>query len=295
MRFIFMLISILAFESSAISQLLYFSNDRTILSYETSKGVIDTIWQAPFTVNDISVSQDGQVITFTKPLSEDKPDRSVGYYLVGEKKYRLNPSRSDNNFGAIASPGGEWIVFNVYLDNRWQVSLMDRKANTVNYDIFQYKDDVFSPYGWESDSVLEIMTFAGAVRQNIFTREYSIMALPKELANNYGLPGTKWLRYNDSLSYINAYDQRPEIESLDGPAESLYEINHGKYRAILKGKIDVNDFFLCGNKVFIQYTDYSSKKGNVRLGVYDITTGNIKTIKAGLIGGSFRLVGSIKN
>lgn len=295
MRFIIILLSVLAFESSANSQLLYFANERTILSYNISKEEIDTIWHAPFTIDDIAINQNGEIITFTKPLNEFKPDRSVGYFLVSEKKYELIPSRSDYNFDAFPSPDGQLIVFSAYIDDKWQVSLMDRKSNTISYDIFKYKDDDASQYGWESDSVLQIMTYKGAVRQNILTGRYSIIPIPNKLEDNYGLPGTKWLPLNDSLSMINAYDEGIKIESFDGMAANLFEINHGKYHTLLKGKIDVVDFFLCDNQVFIQYVDYKTKKGKVILGVYDINTGSLKTISTDSIDESFKLVGAVKD
>ena len=137
---IFFIITLVSSIASCFVQAgdLYFQTDSTIVRWSEGKKNRETVWRAPFMIQDVSISADGRFICFTKSAvgDESRPEREVGYYSVLDGKITIITSNTQFNFGALISPSNSFIAFS-YLPGRgeWKTAIYDRVKQTIRYDV----------------------------------------------------------------------------------------------------------------------------------------------------------------
>ncbi len=283
------LFAILMFLSSqvvsiATAQDLYFQKKTAIIRWSNGKK-IDTIWQAPFSVNDISLSQDCQFICFTKSVVNDnsRSEREVGYYSLIDKKFTIIKSNTLFNYGAIMSPSNELIAFS-YLPGRreWKTALYNRIKNTLNYDVApSIAGDAYNAFSWHSDSLLCFATLDKIIEKNIHDSTTK-MFTPPDSEMSFTVPGTQMLFLNDTaFAFVCADVSRQISAEFDGPPTNVFLTISGSTERLFSKKEDVNACFISNKSIYIGYTDYAlSKKGREMLVRYDIRSKKKELIKS---------------
>jgi hypothetical protein len=195
------------------SQILFFVHNNDIISYDMVTKQTTLEWKAPFPIQNVSLNELCQVLTFTKGTKEG---RQVGYYLLNEKKYKIIGSKSFNNFAGDASPNGQLIYFNTMVNDKWTISLFDLNTSSITYDIIPLKDDTSFPYCWQNDSVIQIINFSEVLFGNIYNHTTLSYPLGENLSGGLSIPGSKLLFSYDSLAFIKAEDSDNDIAEIDG-------------------------------------------------------------------------------
>ena len=128
---------------------LYVQIDSTIIRTSEDQKTSDTVWRAPFMVQDVSVSRDGNFICFTKSAAADesRPEREVGFYSLLDGKLTVIPSNSRFNFGALISPSNARIAFNYLPANSdWKTAIYDRNTQAIQSALHRTRRTEATPF-----------------------------------------------------------------------------------------------------------------------------------------------------
>ena len=254
---------------------LYFQRDSTIIRSSEDQKTLDTVWRAPFAIQDVSVSRNGHFICFTKSAvpDESRPEREVGFYSVSDGKLTVIHSNSQFNFGALISPSNTLVAFNYLPANSdWKTAIYDRTKQVIQYDVAPAgAGNSCSVFGWRSDSLLLFQTLDKIFEVNIFDHSNRIFS-PPDSDMEFTVTGTQMVFLNDSThAFLCEDDVRSMFEEFEGPPSNIF-INEGrKTTRLFTGKEDANTCFLSHGCLYVGYTDYGrSKKGKQMLMRYDL-------------------------
>ncbi len=254
---------------------LYFQKDSTIVRCSEDQNTVDTVWRAPFMIQDVSMSRDCNFICFTKSAvaDESRPEREVGYYSLLDGKSTIIKSNTQFNFGALISPSNNLIAFS-YLPGHgeWKTALYDRIKQTIQYDVAPaVAGDSYCVFGWRSDSLLLFQTLDKVIEYNLYGHSNRIFT-PPDSDMEFTVPGAQMLFLSDSaIAFICGDDSRSMFKEFEGPPCNIFIFLGRKTTRLFKGKEDVNTCLLSRGSLYIGYTDYAlSKKGKAMLIRYDI-------------------------
>jgi hypothetical protein len=254
---------------------LYFQKDSTIIRSSEDQKTLDTVWRAPFAIQDVSVSRNGNFICFTKSAlaDESRPEREVGFYSPSDGKLTIIHSNSQFNFGAVISPSNTLIAFNYLPANSdWKTALYDRIKQTIEYDAAPVSaGNSCSVFGWQSDSLLLFQTLDKIIEYNIFVHSSRTFSAP-DSDMEFTVPGSQMLFLNDSTrASLCEDDVRSMFEEFEGPPSNIFITDGRKTTRLFTGKEDANACFLAHDCLYVGYTDYgSSKKGKPMVMRYDL-------------------------
>jgi len=254
---------------------MYFQTDSTIVRWSEGKKNRDTVWQAPFMIQDVSMSRDCNFICFTKSAvaDESRPEREVGYYSLFDGKATIIKSNTQFNFGASISPSNRLVAFS-YLPGHgeWKTALYDRIKQTIQYDVApEAAGESYCAFGWHSDSLLLFQTLDKVIEYNLYKHSNRIFT-PPDSDMEFTVPGGQMLILSDSaFAFICGDDSRSMFKEFEGPPSNVFVCSGRKTTRLFKGKEDVNTCILSDGSLYIGYTDYAhSKKGKAMLIRYDI-------------------------
>ena len=257
---------------------LYFQKDSTIIRWSEGDNEQDTIWRAPFMIQDVSVSLDGSFICFTKSAvaDESRPEREVGYFSVKEGSISIIPSGTKFNFGAIISPSDRLIAFSYLPDKgEWKTAVFDRITRTIAYDVAPAAaGNSYNAFAWQTDSLLLFQTMDKVIEADLhgqFRREFT----PPDSLMEFTVPGAQMLFLDDSIrAFVCEDDGRSMFEEFEGPPTNVFICRPGRTERVFKEKEDVNSCIAHGRSLYIGYTDFThSKKGKAMLIRYDWVKG----------------------
>ncbi len=274
-------ILIAAFISSTLTPIataedLYFQKDSTILRWSENNKPLDTVWRAPFMIQDVSMSQDGHFLCFTKSAvgDESRPEREVGYYSLLDGNLTMIKSNTLFNFGAVISPSNNLIAFSYLPDHEgWKTAIYDRTKKSILYDVApDAAGDSYDAFGWRSDSLLLFGTLNEIIEHNLHDHSDRIFSAP-DTGMDFYVPGTQMIFLNDTdLAFVCGDDGRSMFDEFEGPPTNVFITHGGETARLFNGKEDVNTCFLSNKSLYIGYTDYGhSEKGEQVLVRYDIT------------------------
>ncbi len=253
---------------------MYFQTDSAIVRWSEGKKNRDTVWQAPFMIQDVSMSRDCNFICFTKSAvaDESRPEREVGYYSLLDGKITIIKSNTQFNFGASISPSNSFIAFS-YLPGHgeWKTALYDRIKQTIQYDVAPAAaGDSYCAFGWRSDSLLLFQTLDKVIEYNLYRHSNRIFT-PPDSDMEFTIPGAQMLFLSDSALAFICGDSRSMFKEFEGPPSNVFVCFGRKTTRLFKGKEDVNTCLLSRGSLYIGYTDYAhSKKGKAMLIRYDV-------------------------
>ncbi len=254
---------------------LYFQKDSTIVRCSEDQNTLDTVWRAPFMIQDVSMSRDCNFICFTKSAvaDESRPEREVGYYSLLDGKITIVKSNTKFNFGALISPSNALIAFS-YLpgEGAWKTALYDRIKRTILYDVApSIAGDSYCAFGWESDSLLLFQTLDNVIAYNLYKHSNKIFT-PPDTEMEFSVPGTQMLFLNDSaLAFMCEDGGRSMFEEFEGPPSNVFICSGGKTTRLFTGKEDVSTCLFSRGNLYIGYADYAqSKQGKDMLIRFDI-------------------------
>ncbi len=282
----FLYITLFLLPAANSAQNLYFSNSNVVIKLNLRQSKIDTLWQAHFELYDVFINKLASHIGFTKYEDEH---RFVGIYNIGKKQYKMIKTASDNNYNLVLSPSAERAAFNTWMDNGWELAVLNTETNHIAYDLFM-DDDSFSPLCWQNDSVLRVITFKGFYDLNVNSREQRFIKFSADISQRMGLPGTKVVKYSETVSFMNLGDYDTVIEGMNEPPTYIYKITNGQKEKLLDGKINTGNFFLYNGKIYFEFEDYSAEDVKYRIAEYTIDTKKIKYPQLNLKG-TFSLIG----
>ena len=274
------------FQCVGTAQGLYFLKDSTIIQWSIKENRIDTIWKATFEIFDVAVSDDGQLIAFTRwsntishhlldgTIVHD-PHRIVGFYSVAEKEVHDIASSADNNFGPLISPSSSRIAFN-YLpkSGEWQTAIYDRLSNTISYDILP----TFI-CAWRTDSALLSVGNKCIVQKNLVGHLQNSFPIPDTNSMAFPSLGAQLLFGGDSVLIFHCLDLR--MRFFGEPSMNLFIYSHDKLKRLFTGRINVNRCFSNGTSLFVDYTDFAKhKSGKRKLMQYRPADHNVITLKS---------------
>ncbi len=254
---------------------MYFQKDSTIVRCSEDQNRVDTVWRAPFMIQDVNMSPDCNFICFTKSAvaDESRPEREVGYYSLLDGKITIIKSNTQFNFGASISPSSSFIAFS-YLPGHgeWKTALYDRIKQTIQYDVAPAAaGDSYCAFGWRSDSLLLFQTLDKVIEYNLYRHSNRIFT-PPDSDMEFTVPGAQMLFLSDSaLAFICGDDSRSMFKEFEGPPSNVFVCFGRKTTRLFKEKEDVNTCLLSRGSLYIGYTDYAhSKKGKAMLIRYDV-------------------------
>ncbi len=256
---------------------LYFQKDSIIIRTSEDQSVVDTVWRAPFVIQDVSVSRNGNFICFTKSAAADesRSEREVGCYSVHDGTLTIIPSNSRFNFGAVISPSNALIAFNYLPANSdWKTAIYDRIKQTIRYDVAPgTAGGSYSVFGWRSDSLLLFQTLDKVIEYNIADHSNRIFT-PPDSDMEFTVPGTQMLFLNDRMrAFLCEDDIRSMFEEFEGPPSNVFITNGRKTTRLFTDKEDANACFLSQGSLYVGYTDFGpSKKGKPMLLRFDLTS-----------------------
>jgi hypothetical protein len=264
--------------SRASSQDLYFQKDSTIIRWSEADKKQETVWQAPFMIQDVSVSGDGEFICFTKSAvaDESRPEREVGYYSVKEQSISIINSGTKFNFGAIISPSERLIAFS-YLPDKgdWKTAVFDRITRTIAYDVAPAAaGNSYTAYAWRTDSLLLFQTMDKVIEADLRGNSRMEFTSP-DSTMEFTVPGSEMFFLDDSTrAFVCEDDARAMFEEFEGPPTNVFMCRAGGTERVFKDKEDVNSCIVHGKYLYIGYTDFThSKKGKTMLIRYHWATG----------------------
>ena len=272
---VFAFLSIVPF-SAAHARHLYFQSDRAVLRWSEDSGTFDTVWRAPFTINDVSVSEDCRFICFTKPATKDdsRPEREVGYYSVRDRKVTLINSKTLFNFGAIISPSDKYIAFSYLPDNLgWKTALYDRVQGTIVGSVVPTPtDESYNAFSWRSDSLLCFATLDKIVEKSIYGDSSTKIFTMPDTTVSFTVPGAEMIFLGDTAFVFKCSDDiRTISDEFDGPPTNIFLVQGHSIERLFTEKEDVSACYLSDNYLYIEYTDYAlSNDGMKKLMRYDL-------------------------
>ena len=254
---------------------LYFQKDSTIVRCSEGQNTLDTVWLAPFMIQDVTMSRDCNFICFTKSAvaDESRPEREVGFYSIRDRSITIIPSDTKFNFSALISPSNTLIAFNYLPGNSdWKTAIYDRVKHTILYDVApSIAGDSYCAFGWHSDSLLLFQTLDKVIEYNLYGHSSRIFT-PPDSEMEFSVPGTRMIFLHDStLAFMCEDDYRSMFEEFEGPPSNVFICSGRKAARLFTGKEDVSTCLLFDGSLYIGYTDYAhSKKGEDMLLRYDI-------------------------
>ncbi len=263
---------------------LYFQKDSTIIRWSLDHNTLDTVWYAPFMIQDVSISQDCHFICFTKSAvgDETRPERVVGYYSLLEGKFTIIKSNTLFNYGAVISPSNNFIAFSYLPEHEeWKTAIYDRTKDTIHYDVAPTMvGDTYNVFGWRSDSLLLFATLNEIIEYDLYDSSDRVFTAP-DTNMSFSVPGTQMVFLNDSaLAIMCGDDGRYLFDEFEGSPGNVFIITDRKAVRLFTNKESVNTCFLYKGSLYIGYTDYArSKKGKDMLMRYDVVNGQKKILK----------------
>jgi len=255
------------FTSNSEANNLYFQKGFAIVRLSESTNRADTIWKSPFRLYDVSVSQDGQFICFTRYENEKVTGRGreVGIFSVKERKISMINSGAGQNFGAVISPNNRLVAFNYNLGHIWKTGIFDRMSESMIYDV-----DTNFVMDWRSDSLLLFASFDGVIQKNLKDSSTRLYGIPDTNLMGIAIPGIRLLILSDSIYFFQCLNLKTSIGSFEGPPDNVFIVRNGRVTPLIQGKISAEYCYLSTGLLYVQYSDFSSpRKGKEHLLVFD--------------------------
>lgn len=236
---------------------LYYLRDNAISKVEENGTKIDIVWNAPFTIQDVTVSADGNIIAFTKPENEN---RRIGFYIVSSKNIKMIDSDAEQNYGAQISPDGSYIAFQYFPGNsQWKTALYNAKKNVLKKDIFKLQnEDPFAVCGWKDRSTMVFTTFSGFYYLNVNGKIVKKIDLPDDKVVSVGIPGTKLIEIDEKLSFVLGGDIESVSDKFEGVPDNLFRIESTGMSRIFDNDVCVQDVIKRDSILYISFDDCNS-------------------------------------
>jgi Tol biopolymer transport system component len=213
---------------------------------------------------DPCISSDGKKLAYT--VNAKDGTRFIRVIDLNTKAKTTLNTNNNNCYGAIWSPDGKWIAYNVEIDNKWTIAVID--VNNTGPKVLGGKiNDCYSPV-WLTNSkgiVVQNMAkvFVLDLSGNIII-SYNLKDLEggmPELKDGVGESSSdKFIITNDNKKIVFSCEVNdPSIASKDGPPSAvfIYDIDNKKTSRLSPKGYVAGEVIIKGNNVL-----FAASKGN---------------------------------